>query len=222
MRYGLLIAALLCFWLTSGIESQSIAGEFNEVKSYLDPAPEWESLPNANGDPLAFSDFKDANVLVVAFTCNSCPYAVDYEDRLIHLTEHYKASDKNVQVVAINVNLVDADLLDAMKVRAKEKSFPFPYLFDETQQIARAYGASRTPEFFVLNKDRQIVYMGAFDDDTNADQTSKHYVKDAIEAALKGDRQEVVETVPIGCSIRFLSEREMDRYKKKQARKKNS
>ncbi|TWT43586.1 thiol-disulfide oxidoreductase [Thalassoglobus neptunius] len=218
MRYGFIIAALLGCWFTSGIESQVTAGEFNEVKSYLDPAPEWEALPNASGESLTFSDFKDADVLVVAFTCNSCPYAVDYEDRLIHLTDHYKASDKNVQVVAINVNLVEADQLDAMKVRAKEKSFSFPYLFDETQQIARAYGASRTPEFFVLNKDRKIVYMGAFDDDTNAEQASKHYVNNAIEAALKGDRPEVVETVPIGCSIRFLSEREMERFKKKQAR----
>jgi len=190
------------------------AGEFNEVQNYLDPAPAWEKLPGVDGKTHSLSDLKDKPVIVVAFTCNSCPYAVDYEDRLIDLANKHT----NVAVVAINVNLVPADNLEAMQQRAKEKMFPFPYLFDESQEIARQYGASRTPEFFVLNKDRKIVYMGAFDDNTNAQEVTQHFVENAIQAALSGKRPSPVETAPIGCSIRYLSERQRERLRRKQTR----
>lgn len=187
------------------------AGEFNEAKSYLDPAPAWKELPGVDGETHSLANLKDKPVVVVAFTCNSCPYAVDYEDRLIALANKHD----NVAVVAINVNLVKADKLEAMQQRATEKKFPFPYLFDESQEIAREYGASRTPEFFVLNKERKIIYMGSFDDNTDANEVTKHYVKDAIQAALTGERPSVIETAPIGCSIRYLSERQRERLRRK-------
>lgn len=190
------------------------AGEFNEVKSYLDPAPAWKELPGVDGATHSLSDLKVKPVIVVAFTCNSCPYAVDYEDRLIALAKKHE----NVAVVAINVNLVKADNLAAMRQKAKDKTFPFAYLFDESQEIAREYGASRTPEFFVLNKERKIVYMGAFDDNTNADEVTKHYVEDAIQAALQGERPAVAETALVGCSIRYLSERQRERLRLKKER----
>ena len=194
------------------------AGEFNEKLNHLDIAPTWTSLPGVGVKNHSLSDLKDKDVVVVAFTCNSCPYAVDYEDRLIELSNKYTAEKNQVAVVAINVNLIDEDNMEAMTKRAGEKKFSFPYLFDESQEIAKAYGASRTPEFFVLNKKRQVVYMGAFDDTTDATKVTKNYIEDAIQAALAGKPPEVIETVPIGCSIRYLSERQRQRLKKRQER----
>lgn len=185
--------------------SPVLAGEFNSVLSIGDAAPGWEKLPAADGKEHALADFADADAVIVAFTCNSCPYAVDVEDRLIALAA--AAAEKKVAVVAINVNKVPADSLEKMAERAKEKSFNFPYLFDDTQQIARDYGASRTPEFFVLNKDRKIVYMGALDDSPDGKKVTKTYVNDALAAALAGKEPEVKETVPIGCGIRYKRER---------------
>jgi hypothetical protein len=97
--------------------------------------------------------------------------------------------------------------MPAMKARAKEKGFVFPYLFDETQQIAKAFGATRTPEFFVLNRERKIVYMGAMDDNPKAAEVKIRYVEEAINAALQGRGPTKAETPPIGCLIRFVRER---------------
>lgn len=177
------------------------AGEFNPVLDIKDPAPKWAALPATDGKRYAFDDFKDHEVLVVVFTCNSCPYAVDYEDRLVTFAK--EAKDSNVALVAINVNKVEEDLLPAMKERAKQKGFNFPYLFDETQEIAKQYGAGYTPEFFVLNKERQVVYMGAMDDSTDSDQVKVRYVELAVAAAKEGKLPAKQETVAIGCRIRI-------------------
>ncbi|MCA9222102.1 MAG: thioredoxin family protein, partial [Planctomycetales bacterium] len=160
-------------------------------------------LPGTDGKQHSLSDLKDKRVVVVAFTCNSCPYAVDYEDRLNQLAQKYAAADSAVAVVAINVNKAEKDALPAMIERAREKKFTFPYLYDESQQIARDFGASRTPEFFVLNADRKIVYMGAMDDDATGKEIKQHFVADAIAAALAGKLPETKETVPIGCNVRY-------------------
>ena len=103
----------------------------------------------------------------------------------------------------MNVNKVDEDLPPKMKEKAEAKGFKFPYLFDETQQIAKDFGAGFTPEFFVLSKDRKVVYMGAMDDSPNADKVKRRYVDEAVAAALAGNLPEVRETVPIGCRIRI-------------------
>ena len=197
MKKILIIAALLSY------SSMATAGEFNPVLDIGDNAPKWEKLPSITDKEIAFDHFKEHKILVVAFTCNSCPYAVDYEDRLVAFAEKYAASDSGVGFVAINVNKIPEDNLDAMKERAKEKGFNFPYLYDDTQQIAQKYGAGYTPEFFVLNEKRQVVYMGAFDDSPDATKVKKQWVEIAIAATKSGEEIKTPETIAIGCRIRF-------------------
>jgi peroxiredoxin len=185
----------------------AFGGEYNPKLNYDDPAPAWADLPGVDGKRHALGDLKDKDVVVVAFTCNSCPYAVDYEDRMIAFAKKHAGPEGKVALVAINVNLVAEDSLEKMTERAKERGFPFAYLFDESQTIAREFGATRTPEFFVLNRDRRVVYMGAFDDNTDAAKVTKNYVDAAVAAAQSGDKPATVETVPIGCLVRYKRER---------------
>ncbi len=194
----LVLAIAVVFGLLAPAAS---AGEFNPVLDIKDPAPKWAALPATDGEKYSFDNFKDKDVLVVVFTCNSCPYAVDYEDRLIAFAKKIKGT--SVGLVAINVNKVEEDLLPAMKERAKEKGFNFPYLFDETQEIAKRYGAGYTPEFFVLNKERRVVYMGSMDDSPDAAKVKVRYVDLAVEAAMEGKLPAKQETVAIGCRIRI-------------------
>lgn len=184
-------------------EAPLAAGKYNPVLDAGDQAPTWDKLPATDGKSYASDSFKDKDVLVVAFTCNSCPYAVDYEERLNQLAKKYAGKDSKVAVVAVNVNLIPADSLEKMKARAEKQGFVFPYLFDKSQKIGQAFGATRTPEFFVLNKDRKVVYMGAMDDSTDASKVKQHYVEQAIEAALKGKQPETSETIAIGCNVRY-------------------
>ena len=128
------------------------AGQFNQVLSIGDEAPAWNQLIGVDDATHSLDDLAEKKVVVVVFTCNSCPYAVDVEDRLVALAKKYDGD--RVAVVAINVNKVESDLLPAMKEKAAAKGFEFPYLFDETQKIARDYGAIYTPEFFVLGPKR--------------------------------------------------------------------
>ena len=192
-------------WLMAGLSWPVLAGEFNPVLNVGDQAPAWDKLPGVDDKTHALDDLRDEDIVVVVFTCNSCPYAVDVEDRLVALAKTY--AEKKFALVAINVNKVESDALPAMKKRAEEKGFAFPYLYDETQQIARDYGATRTPEFFVLNKNRQIVYMGSLDDSPDGKQVSKKYVEAAIEATFKNEKPEVAETIAVGCGVRFERKR---------------
>ncbi len=177
------------------------AGEYNQALSPGDAAPAWTALPGVDDRQHSLTDLKDKAVVVVVFTCNSCPVAADYEDRLIAAAKKY--ADQGVAFVAINVNRIDEDSLANMKERAKQKGYPFPYLQDETQEIGRKYGASFTPEAFVLSKDRKVVYMGGIDDSSDPKGVKNHYLVPAIEAALKGAKPEKAETVAIGCRVRY-------------------
>lgn len=199
------IACLLLAGVTFLASFQRVAysGEYNPVLSIGDKAPDWKELPGVDGKKHSLSDLKKKDVVVLAFICNSCPYAVDYENRLIAFSKKHSGKESKVALVAVNVNKVDEDLPPKMKEKAKTKGFKFPYLFDETQQIAKDYGAGFTPEFFVLNKDRKVVYMGAMDDSPNADKVKRRYVEEAVAAAMSGKLPEVKETVPIGCRIRM-------------------
>ncbi len=179
------------------------AGQFNATRSIGDKVEGWSKLPGADGKEHSIDDLKQFDFLVVVFTCNSCPYAVDYEDRINALAQQFSANQTKAAVVAINSNKIEADLLPAMKKRAEEKKFQFPYLFDESQQVAKQFGAVRTPEFFVLNKERQIVYMGALDDNTVPTAVTKKYLEEAIDALVAGKQVAVAETAPVGCLIRF-------------------
>jgi peroxiredoxin len=189
--------------LALGFPRFSAAGEFNPVLKIGDKAPAWKELPGVDGKKHSLSDLKKRDVVVLAFICNSCPYAVDYENRLIAFAKKHSGKDSKVALVTVNVNKVEEDLPPKMKEKAEAKGFKFPYLFDETQKIANDYGAGFTPEFFVLNKNRKVVYMGAMDDSPNADKVKRRYVEEAVAAALLDKLPEVKETVPIGCRIRI-------------------
>jgi peroxiredoxin len=182
------------------VASFSLAGEFNSTLNIGDTGPAWKSLPGVDRKEHSLADLDAMKPVVVVFTCNSCPIATDYEDRIIAIAK--KFADQ-VNFVAINVNRVPEDSLAKMKTRAEAKRFPYPYLFDESQQIAKDYGAVFTPEFFVLNADRKIVYMGGLDDNSDASQVKAKYLEPAIGAVLKGAKPETQETAARGCRIRF-------------------
>ena len=180
-----------------------LGGQFNKDKSIGDAAPQWQDLPGVDGEKHSLADLASKDVVVVVFTCNSCPYAVDVENRLIALHEQLAAAG-NGALVAICSNANKEDTLEEITARAKERNFEFAYLHDdEKASLANAFGARRTPEFFVLDRERKIVYMGALDDSPEGKNIREKYVEKAIEAALAGKVPEVTETPPVGCLIRF-------------------
>ena len=165
------------------------------------------TLKNVDGNMVSLKDYKDAKGFVVIFTCNHCPYSVAYEDRIIALDKKYKT--KGYPVIAINPNNPVAypdDSFDNMIIRAKEKGFTFPYLYDEGQKIYPQYGATKTPHVYVLEKtdSKYIVrYIGAIDNNYKDEKSAdKKYVEDAINALLKGEKVPVETTKAIGCSIK--------------------
>jgi peroxiredoxin len=166
-----------------------------------DNAPDFKGLAGVDGQQHSLADYKDAKLIVVVFTCNHCPIAVAYQDRIIGLQKDY--ASKGVQVLAINVNNIPDDRLDNMKERAKEKGYNFPYLYDPTQKVGRDYGAKVTPHVFVLDADRKIAYVGAFDDEYKADQVKLHYVRDAVDALLAGKKPPLAVTKQFGCGIKY-------------------
>src|SRR5262245_30522474 len=159
------------------------------------PAVDWTDLPGVDGKSHALADLKDKDVVVVAITRDRCPVAVSYFRKMNELA----ASNKSIALVAIN--LEEADDLDSMKGVAKERGFQFLYLRDADQEVGRRLGATVTPEFFVLNKDRQVVYHGAWDDGLPASRAKDRYVEDAVKAALAGKTPAVTATKAYGCSI---------------------
>jgi peroxiredoxin len=180
--------------------SAAQGGEFNSQLDVGQKAPAWKKLPGVDGKRHSLADFDKAKLVAVVFTCNSCDVATDYEDRII---EFAKKHEGQVAVVAINVSMKPADDLPHMKERAREKKLPYPYLFDETQAIGKAYGANYTPEFFLLDGDRRVVYMGSMDDSTYANRVQENYLEAAVDAVLKGEPPAVAETAPRGCRIRY-------------------
>jgi peroxiredoxin len=177
------------------------AGKFNKAVNVGDKAPTFSGLAGVDDKSYSLSDFKDKDVVVVVFTCNHCPVAVAYEDRIINFAKKFASPDSKVGLIAICCNDLDQDKLPAMKVRAKKKGFNFPYVYDESQKAGRSYGAKVTPEFFVLDRNRKIVYMGAMDDKQS--NPSKNFLEPAVEAALKGSTVAVTETRARGCSIKY-------------------
>jgi len=166
-------------------------------------------LPNVDGEMVSLADFEDAKGFILIFTCNTCPYSVAYEDRIIALDKAYKS--KGYPVIAINPNdpaAIDGDDLADMKVRATEKGFSFPYLHDVGQQVYPQYGATKTPHVFVLQKEvnNNIVrYIGAIDDSSRKpNKVKKRYVEQAVDALLAGKSPSTTTTKAIGCSIKTL------------------
>jgi peroxiredoxin len=159
-------------------------------------APQFKSLPGVDGKEYSLGDMKDAKVVVVCFTCNNCPVSVAYEDRFVEFQKKY--GSKGVKFVAINANRRTEDV-SAMKTRAEEKGFNFPYVFDKTGKLATEYGARVTPHLFVLDESRNVAYVGAFDDDQQ--KPSKHYVEDAVDSLLAGKKVETTKSKAFGCGI---------------------
>lgn len=197
-------AASLLLLLPSSLLS---AGEYNQVLNVGDEAPAWKDLPGADNKKHSLADLEEKDVLVIVFTCNSCPVAQAYEDRIASFAAEHAAEGSRVGLVAINCNKVDEDRLPAIKQRVAAKGFHFPYLHDESQQIGRDYGALYTPEFFVLDRDRKVVYMGAMDDNRDADKATVNYVLDAVTATLAGKQPQVRETLARGCRVRYKKSR---------------
>jgi len=163
------------------------------------------NLQNAQDDSwVSLKSLGDVNGYIVAFTCNTCPYAIMYEDRLIEL--HKKYAPQGYPVVAINPNDPDVqpgDSYAAMKTRAKEKKFPFKYLFDAGQNVYPEYGAARTPHIFLLDKNRVVRYIGAIDNNAqNASAATEHYVASAIAALQSGEDPNPDFTKAVGCTIK--------------------
>ena len=165
------------------------------------------SLKGVDGKTVSLSDYNKEKGVILIFSCNTCPYVVAYEDRIIEL--HNKFAPKGFPVVAINSNnpeLSKGDSFEEMKKKARDKSFTFPYLFDEKQDIFPKYGATRTPEVFLLKNTGngfEVVYTGTIDDNyKSAGEAKEKYVENAVKAVLKGISPEIPVTKAIGCGIK--------------------
>jgi peroxiredoxin len=166
------------------------------------------SLKNINGKNVSLADYTTAKGFIVVFTCNHCPYAIAYQDRINALNKKYASLD--YPVIAINPNDSTAEPIDSysnMQVRAKEKGFTFPYLLDGTQEIAHTYGAAHTPHVYILQKEKGtliVKYIGAIDDNTSDPSAVKQkYAELAVDALLAGKEVAINTTKAIGCTIKW-------------------
>ena len=203
MKYITKLTLFLTVLLTVSFTPVDTVGDGYKIGDY---ATDFR-LKDVNGKMVSMADYKDAKGFLVIFTCNSCPYSVAYEDRIIALHEKY--APKGIPVIAINPNNPEVqpkDSYDLMKVRAKEKGFTFPYLLDEGQKIYPQYGATRTPHVFLLEKTSEgnmVKYIGAIDDNyQDANSVEQKYVEMAADALLTGAEVKIKNTRAIGCTIK--------------------
>lgn len=165
-------------------------------------------LKNVDGKMVSLADMKDAKGYIVVFTCNHCPFSKKYEDRIIALDKKYKK--QGYPVVAINSNdptVSPDDSYEKMQERSKSKKFTFPYLYDETQSIAKTYGATKTPHVYILQKkgsENIVKYIGAIDDNSDdAKAVTAKYVENAVDALVAGKEVTTPQTKAIGCTIKW-------------------
>jgi peroxiredoxin len=168
-----------------------------------DPAPPFE-LPDTEGRRHAVDGNGGGSIYVVVFTCNHCPYALAWHDRIVAVADDY--ADRGVRFFAINSN--DAtrypkDSLEAMRERVKNERWPLPYLHDEAQEVAHAWGARTTPDVFVVDAEARLRYRGAPDADYSDPSQNAAWLRAALDAVLDGNDPEPAETEPIGCSIKW-------------------
>jgi peroxiredoxin len=167
-------------------------------------APDF-NLPGVDGQNYSLDSFNDARVLVIAWSCNHCPYVIGSEDRMKQFFDTY--SIRGVAFVAINSNEQEnhpTDSFEHMVENARQKGFMFPYLRDESQEVALAYGALRTPHYYVFDENRKLRYTGRMDDNPrNPGQETTHELQDAVEALLRGEAPPVELTNPIGCNVKW-------------------
>ncbi len=166
------------------------------------------SLKNVDGKMVSMADYKDAKGFIVVFTCNHCPFAIAYEQRIMALDVKFRPL--GYLVIAINPNdpaIVPDDSFDNMVLRSKEKGYSFPYVLDETQEIAKTFGATKTPHVYIVSKSQNkmtVEYIGAIDNNTDdASKADKKYVELAVDALLSGKSFDNKETKAVGCGIKW-------------------
>lgn len=187
------------------------AGQYNAILNIGDKLPEFHELPSTSGNTLSSNDVNE-KILVLVSLANHCPWVKGMDKDLVALSHEFK--DDNVRIIGLSMNHREDDRLPAMKIHADNVGYNFDYLYDESQQLGRALGATRTPEYFVFNEERDLIYMGALYDSPakmNSDGSIKHingepteyYVKDAIYAALNGTPIATSETRAHGCTVKY-------------------
>jgi len=194
---------LLSLVAVSLIAIPAFAGKYNNAITIGQKAPDFAGLPavsNGEDTSLTLSDLKE-DVVVLVFLGNHCPVVQAYEDRLIDFTNDYKS--KGVRVVGVSVNDLDSDRIPKIKEYMKDHKSNYIYGYDESQAIGKAYGAVVTPQFFVLDKERKIRYTGLMDDSQNEAKVKKTYLRDAVDAVLKGEKPAVDETRAQGCGVKY-------------------
>lgn len=216
----IILSILVTFLFAFGaIDARAAAGEEHKTLEIGSKAPDFK-LPGVDGKMYSLASFKNAQLLAIVFTCNHCPTAQAYEDRVIQLAKDYK--QKGVAVVAImpndpkSVQLSElgytdmGDSFEEMKLRAKRKAFNFPYLYDgETEAVAKAYGPVATPHIFIFDKERKLRYQGRIDDVEKPTGTPRNTdAKNAIEALLANKEVPVKTTKVFGCSIKWAEKEE--------------
>ena len=194
--FSFLLSCLTCAYIyaADGLKVGDIASDF--------------SLKNVDGSMISLKDYSSSKGIILIFTCNHCPFSKAYEDRIIQINKMY--AEKGFPVIAINPNdeiSVPEDSYDNMKIRAKEKGFVFPYIHDATQQIAKTYGATRTPHVYLLKNNSgvfSIAYIGAIDDNhSDAENVKEKYLVNAIESLMQNKSANPDFTKAIGCSIKW-------------------
>ena len=207
-----LITKILILGITLSFSGLVFAGKYNSIISIGDPMPAFNDLPSISGNNIS-SDELNEDVLVLVSLANHCPWVKGMDQDLVNLANSFDT--ESVRVIGLSMNHREDDRLPAMKIHAEKNGYSFDYLFDESQELGRKLGATRTPEYFVFNKDRELVYTGALYDSPakmNTDGTVKHingepsqfYVNDAIASLLEGKEVAVKETRAHGCSVKYV------------------
>lgn len=193
-----LFSAMLALFFSSSLLAQYEVGD--KVKDF--------KLKNTDGQYVSLSDYKDAEGFIVVFTCNTCPFAKKYEQRIINLDKKY--AKKGYPVVALNPNCTrkkPGDSMKSMEDRSRDKDYTFAYLKDEGQKVAKKFGAERTPEIFLLDKKNNglyLVYTGTIDNNVdNPSKADEHYVEDAVKSLMTGKEIALAKTKAIGCTIKW-------------------
>lgn len=182
---------------------------FSQMVELGSQAPDFELIDAVSGNNYKLNDFNSQTATVIAFICNHCPFVIHINEKLVQVANHYMA--KGIKFVAINANDIDNypdDSPDKMKLTAKQLSYPFPYLFDETQQVAKAYRAACTPDFFVYDKEFKLSYRGQFDQATpgNDKPVDGSSLSAVLDSMLAGESIEIEQRPSVGCNIKWKAD----------------
>lgn len=207
-----LITKILMLGLALSLSGNVFAGKYNSIISIGDPMPAFDNLPSTSGKNISSDDLNE-DVLVFVSLANHCPWVRGMDKDLVELANSFEG--KSVRVVGLSMNHREDDRLPAMKIHADKYGYSFDYLFDESQELGRMLGATRTPEYFIFNKERKLTYTGAlYDSPAKMDdegmvkhingEPSQFYVRDAIDSLMSGEEVAVKETRAHGCSVKYV------------------